>query len=132
MVLKGYVPFTCKSINQSPNADIAVLRAVESGAGLNYLLIYDNQLNLMDTNYESLFSVNYKTQIEKILEDYRKLNQEMGYLQNVRIVDHEHLTEDVNCVTYEDGTKIYVNYGKEAYETSEGTVEALAWLVVGR
>lgn len=132
MVLKGYVPFTCKSINQSPNADIAVLRAVESGAGLNYLLIYDNQLNLMDTNYESLFSVNYKTQIEKILEDYRKLNQEIGYLQNVRIVNHEHLTEDVNCVTYEDGTKIYVNYGKEAYQTSEGTVEALAWLVVGR
>ncbi len=132
MVLKGYIPFTCKSINQSPNAVTAVLRAVESGAGLNYLLIYENQLNLIDTNYESLFSVNYKTQIEQILEDYRNLNEQMGHLQNVRIVNHEHLTEDVNCVTYEDGTKIYVNYGKEAYQTSEGIVEALAWLVVGR
>lgn len=132
MVLKGYLPFTCSSVNQSANADRALLEAVESGAGLSYMLVYENQLNLMETYYENLFSVNYKTQIEKILEDYAKLNAEMGYLQNVRIVGHQHLTEDVNCVTYEDGTKIYVNYGKEAYKVSEGTVEAFSWLVVGR
>jgi len=132
MVLKGYLPYTCSSINQSANTITAVLQAVESGAGLSYLLVHENQLNLIETNYENLFSVNYLTQIEQILEDYRKINAEMGHLQNVRITDHAHLTEDVNCVTYEDGTKIYVNYGKEAYQTSEGTVEALSWLVVGR
>lgn len=132
MVLKGYIPFTCSSINQSPNADKAVLEAIESGAGLNYLLIYDNQLNLIDTNYEDLFSVNYKTQIEKILEDYKNLNSKIGHLQNARIVGHEHLTEDVNCVTYEDGTKIYINYGNESSKVPGGTVEPLSWLVVGR
>lgn len=132
MVLKGYIPFTCSSINQSANADKAVLEAIESGAGLNYLLIYDNQLNLIDTNYEDLFSVNYTTQIEKILEDYKKLNAQIGHLQNARIVGHEHLTEDVNCVTYEDGTKIYVNYGNESSKVPGGTVEPLSWLVVGR
>ncbi len=130
MVLKGYIPFTCSSINQSANADKAVLEAIESGAGLNYLLIYDNQLNLIDTNYEDLFSVNYTTQIEKILEDYKNLNSKIGHLQNARIVGHEHLTEDVNCVTYEDGTKIYVNYGNESSKVPGGTVEALSWLVV--
>lgn len=132
MVLKGYIPFTCSSINQSANADKALLEAIESGAGLNYLLIYDNQLNLIDTNYEDLFSVNYTTQIERILEDYKNLNAKIGHLQNARIVGHEHLTEDVNCVTYEDGTKIYVNYGNESSRVPEGTVEPLSWLVVGR
>lgn len=132
MVLKGYIPFSCSSINQSPNADKAVLEAIESGAGLNYLLIYDNQLNLIDTNYEDLFSVNYTTQIERILEDYKNLNSQIGHLQNARIVGHEHLTEDVNCVTYEDGTKIYVNYGNESSKVPGGTVEPLSWLVVGR
>ena len=132
MVLKGYIPFTCGSINQSANADKAVLEAIESGAGLNYLLIYDDQLNLIYTNYEDLFSVNYTTQIEKILEDYQNLNSKIGHLQNARIVGHEHLTEDVNCVTYEDGTKIYVNYGNESSKVPGGNVEPLSWLVVGR
>lgn len=132
MVLKGYLPFTCTSINQSSNVNVAMLEAVESGAGLNYLLIYDNQLNLIDTNYENLFSVNYMTQMDGLLENYKKINEQMGHLQNLKIMDHKHLTEDVNCVTYEDGTKVYVNYGKEAYKAPEGTVEALSWLVVGR
>lgn len=132
MVLKGYIPYTCSSINQSANVSRALLEAVESGAGLSYILVYESQLNLMETYYEDLFSVNYKTQIEKILDNYNNLNAKTGYLQNVRIVGHERLTEDVNCVTYEDGTKIYVNYGKEAYKVSGGTVEAFSWLVVGR
>ena len=109
-----------------------MLEAIESGAGLNYLLIYDDQLNLIYTNYEDLFSVNYTTQIEKILEDYQNLNSKIGHLQNARIVGHEHLTEDVNCVTYEDGTKIYVNYGNESSKVPGGNVEPLSWLVVGR
>ncbi len=132
MVLKGYIPFTCNSINQSPNIQTALLQAIESGAGLNYLLIYDNQLNLINTNYEDLFSVNYETQIDEILENYKRLNDQMGYLQNIGIARHDHLTDDVNCITYEDGTKVYVNYGKEEYQASEGVVEAFSWMVVGR
>jgi len=132
MVLKGYLPFSCYSINQSANSATALLEAVESGAGLNYLLVYDSQLNLQDTNYESLFSVNYKIHLQDIIDNWTELNGQLGNLQNVRIQQHEHLADDVNCVTYEDGTKVYVNYSKNAYQTEDGTVEALSWLVVRR
>lgn len=132
MVLKGYIPFSCSSINQSANSGRALLAAIESGAGLNYLMIYDNQLNLQETNFETLFSVNYTTQLAEILENYDRLNAELGAQENVRIVLHEHLTEDVNRVTYEDGTQVYVNYGNEPYQSSDGAVEAMSWLTVRR
>lgn len=132
MVLKGYIPYTCGNINQAANIETAVLEAVESGAGLHYLLVYEDQLNMQDTNFTQLFSVNYEIHMQDILDNWNKLNDELGYLTNVSITEHEHLTEDVNCVTYENGTKIYVNYGKEAYRTADGIVEAGSWLVKGR
>jgi hypothetical protein len=42
MVLKGYIPFTTEAINRSSNMGRTFLEAVESGAGLHYLLIYAN------------------------------------------------------------------------------------------
>lgn len=35
----------------------------------------------------------------------------MGSVRTKEIVSHRRLSEDVYCTAYEDGTKIYVNYG---------------------
>jgi len=132
MVLKGYIPFTGVSINLSANSETAILQAIESGAGLHYLLVYEQQMNMQDTNFDQLFAVNYKIHLEEILANYNSLNEQIGHLVNVKIVEHEHLDDDVNLVTYEDGTKIYVNYGKEDYKTTAGRVKAGSFLVKGR
>lgn len=129
MVLKGYVPYTGRAINQSSNREKSLLEAVESGAGLNYLLIYENQLNLVDTDYNDLVSVNYNLWLENIISDYKELNADLGYLTNTPIIKHEHLAEDVNCTIYEDGSKVYVNYSNNEYHTPDGTIEALSYLV---
>lgn len=130
MVLKGYLPYTGRSINQAGNSTKAVLESIESGAGFNFLLMYDNQLNLSETEYKDLFSINYKLWMEDIIATYRKVNDEIGYLSGVRIDSHEHLAEDVNCITYEDGSRIYVNYGNDGYDTPDGRVEAMSYLVI--
>ncbi len=130
MVLKGYITYTTEALNQSSNETQSLLEAIESGAGLNYLLMYDDQLNLQDTDFDQLFSVNYKLNTDTIISTWTQLNEDLGYLQNVAIERHDHLTEDVNCVTYEDGSKIYVNYGETDYDTGEGIVEAMSYLVV--
>lgn len=132
MVLKGYIPYTSGSINLSSNSETAILEAIESGAGLHYLLVYEDQMNMQDTNFEQLFAVNYKIHLEDILTNYEEINEKTGYLANVKITGHEHLSDDVNVVTYEDGSKIYVNYGKEDFETKDGIVKAGSFLVKGR
>ncbi len=132
MVFKGYIPYTSGSINLSANSETAVLQAIESGAGLHYLLVYEQQMNMQDTNFDQLFAANYEIHMEEILSHYASINEKLGYLSNVRMVEHEHLSEDVNVVTYEDGSKVYVNYGKEDYKTADGTVAAGSFLVKGR
>ncbi|NLK74266.1 MAG: hypothetical protein GX288_03120 [Clostridiales bacterium] len=130
MVLKGYLPYTCQSINQSSNSERAVLEAVESGAGLNYLLMHEDQLSLVDTDQINLFSVDYELWLEEIIRTYNQLNGDLGYLSNVEIREHRHLDDDINCVVYDDGSKVYVNYRDTSYETPDGLVEAMSYLVV--
>lgn len=130
MVLKGYLPFTGCAVNQSGNREKNILEAVESGAGLNYLLMYEKQLALTDTDYTDLFSVNYQLWIENIISAYQKLNRDLGALSNERIIRHEHIKADVNCVTYENGAKVYVNYSDCDYRSPDGLVKAQSYQVV--
>jgi hypothetical protein len=129
MVLKGYVPYTGRAINQSNNSEKAILEAIESGAGLNYLLMFEDQLTLVGTQQMNLFSINYKLCAGEMMDTYNKLNSKLGYLSNVAIKEHKHLSDNVNCVVYEDGSKVYVNYGSTAYTTADGKVEAMSYLV---
>lgn len=133
MVLKGYIPYTTTAVNKSGNYQKAILEAAESGAGLSYLLMYANQLVLVDTNYKDLFSINYEFWIDDAIAQYKDLNQKLGYLADKTIVKHEKLTKDVSCVTYEEGSKVYVNYGDEAYKIdSKNTVDAMSYLVYSK
>jgi hypothetical protein len=43
---------------------------------------------------------------------------------------HDNLTETVSCTEYEDGTKVYVNYGYEDYTDAGVTVPARDYKVV--
>lgn len=130
MVLKGYIPYTAIAINKSGNYDTSVLEAVESGAGLNYLVMYQKQLTLVDTQYKDWFSINYNLLSDKIIKTYKKLNNDLGYLQNTKIVNHERLSDDVACVSYEDGSKIYVNYGEKDFSIGSNKIPAMDYLVV--
>lgn len=129
MVLKGYLPYTGTAINQASNHERTLLEAIESGAGLNYLLMYEKQLVLVDTDYTDLFSVNYKLWLDQIISTYQTLNQDLAALSSISIQKHERVDKDVNCVTYENGTKVYVNYGDKDYIAKEGTVNAQSYLI---
>ena len=37
------------------------------------------------------------------------------------MTDHEYVAKDVTCTTYEDGTKVYVNYGYDDFTAPDGT-----------
>lgn len=130
MVLKGNISYTSKAINQANNSDRAILEAIESGAGLNYLLIEEEQLSLVDTNQMNLFSVHYKLWMDDIISTYKKLNYDLGYLADVEIVKHEKVTEWIRVISYENGAKVYVNYDNKDYNTADGTVSGMSYLLV--
>ena len=132
MVLKGNIPFTCDSINQENNPDKSLLEAVESGAGYHFLLMYAEQLELQDTDQADLFSVTYDLWLDYIADSYSEHKEKLGALEACGIYSHTHISEDVRMVTYEDGTKVYVNYGDEVYRSADGNVDPMSYMVVGK
>lgn len=110
MVVHGYIQYAGKALNLEDDYKTSVLKSVESGAGLNFKWIYEENSILKETDYDSLYSVNYEAWLDQAIETYKRLNEEMGYLQGEEMVAHEILLPDVVKVTYSDGSIIYVNY----------------------
>lgn len=123
MVLHGYVPFAGEALNLCDDYETAVLKSVENGAGLHFKWIYAPNSVVKDTDYDDLYSVNYEAWMDTAAGDWLRMNRELKGLQNLAIVDHTYMTEDVVRVTYEDGTRVYVNYGSEAAGVDGVSVE---------
>lgn len=131
MVLHGYVQYAGQELNLCDDYETAVLKSAESGAGIHFKWIYADNSVVKETNYDDLYSVNYEAWIEKAEETYNRLNADLGALSGLTITKHVYLTDTLVCVTYEDGTKVYVNYGTEAADADGVSVPARDYLVEG-
>ena len=90
MILHGYVSYAGSPINYSGSNDYDILRAIENGASLLYILCYDNTIKLKnDPDTTKYFSVNYEYLYEHIVSNYNELNGLIGNLQDYIITDHK-------------------------------------------
>ena len=92
VVLHGSLEFTGSALNMAGDIDYEILRAIESGAGLYFILSYDNT-ELLKENYmlSKYYSVRYDIWKEELVERYEELNDLLADLQTSLIVGHEFL-----------------------------------------
>ena len=90
MILHGYVNYAGSAFNYSGSSDYDLLRSIENGASLYYILCYDNT-NYMKDDYglSKYYGVDYANWFASIAENYTKINQAIGHLQTYEIVDHK-------------------------------------------
>lgn len=92
LVLHSYVNYTGSPLNYSGSPDYDILRSIESGASLYYIVCYQNTSHLKDDeDLNKYYGVDYKNWYDDMLETYSKLNAAIGDLQTYEIVDHETL-----------------------------------------
>lgn len=90
MVLHGYVEIAGTPINMEGNLEYAFLKALESGAGLNFVLSYRNTDNLKDNESTSqYYSVRYDIWFNDVSAMYQELNALLKGVQTSVIVDHK-------------------------------------------
>ncbi len=90
MVLHGYIQTAGTAINMEGDIDTALLRAIENGSGLYFIMSYRNTEMLKeDPSYSDYFSVGYDTWKEDAVEYYKTLNDVLADLQTVLITDHQ-------------------------------------------
>ena len=130
IVLHGYKDFAGPALNLADDFETVVLQSVEYGAGLSFEWIYGDNHLLKDTDFDSLYSVNYAAWKNEAIAAYGRVNTAVGSVQGQRITKHEKLENKVYATTYEDGTKVIVNYNKKAVSVLGQTVNARDFVVV--
>lgn len=122
MALHGYVNYCGEPLNLASDTEDELLRSAEYGAGLQFNLMKETAFILQKTLYTEYYGSDYGAWHDRLVETYTRYNAELGHIFNQRMTGHEQLTADLACTMYEDGTKVYVNYGYLDLTTEDGTV----------
>ena len=130
IVLHGYIPYSSIAGNMFYDDAAQTLKWIEYGYVPYYKLTYVSTNELINTDMAILFSAKFSDWVDNIVDKYNMMSDSIGYLYNVPIKKHTMLTENVYVTIYEDGSKVYVNYGSRAYNTSDGVVNGKSHLVV--
>lgn len=131
IAVHGYINYTGEVLNLTQNYEQELLKSAEYGAGLSFAAMNESAFALQKTLYTEYFGADFSLWHDKMLEIYTRYNQEMGHIFNQQMTDHIYVGEKTSCTTYEDGTKVYVNYDYEEVKTTDGvTVPARDYAVV--
>ena len=132
MAIHGMVDYSGVSLNLAGNYQEMVLKSAEVGAGLSFTYIKKDVSVLQDSNYTFLFAAEYDKWKENAYSIYSRYQKELGHCFNQFITDHVSLADGVFVTSYEDGTKVYVNYNYTDFEQDGFIVPARDYIVEGR
>ena len=92
MVLHGYVEFAGTPFNKEGNMRYAMLKAMESGASLYFVLSYANtELLKEDVLLSQNYSIRYDIWQSKLVDVYAELNAVLADVQTKLLIDHQFL-----------------------------------------
>ena len=129
LVLHGCQTLYAPALNLSEDQQTFLLRLIETGVNPTFALTWASSAELRDTRYEHLLSTEYAAQREQLLSVWRTWQEAAGELGSQLIIGHR-IEGEMRCTTYEDGTRVYVNYGQEAAVMDGQTIPARSWLTV--
>lgn len=130
LVVHGMVGYTGEAGNLTGNLEKTKLKWVEYGYLPYFELTYDGSEELMYTGYNELFTSEYENWKADVAQIYDELNEAVGFLSSVKMVRHECLETDFYCVTYADGTKVYVNYAESMKTAGDVSVAPMDYSIV--
>ena len=130
MVLHGNIGYSSIPGNLFNNQTKDFLKWIEYGCLPYYRLTYESAANMRYTTSNVLYSSQFSQWQSKVTEVCSQLKQDVGNTYKAQMLSHEQITEDVACIKYDNGTIVYVNYGKNSYKLTQGeTIAAESYLI---
>ena len=131
LVFSGLVDYSSELVNYNNDytVDYNILKAIETGSNLSFLLSYENTNVLLDTHYTEFYNAYYLNWRKNIISMTNTLN-ELGIYEGY-LVDHKYVTNNVVQVKYSNGLTILINYDNNIYQDpSTGLAVASNWFTV--
>lgn len=130
IALHGMVNYTSSYVNERQEYQKQFLRDLEYGSAPSFIFINENGEDFRNADTLHLFSPDYRDWETQALEQYQKMNEALGDVQDKFIVNHRTLAPEVKETTYSNGKRIIVNYGNSTYSNGGITVKSLDYLIV--
>lgn len=131
MVMHGYVQYSSIAGNLSENLQLQKLKWVETGSLPHFVVTEQSPAELKNTGYNEMFSSEYTLWKDKMTSVYKEFNSKLSAVYNSVMIDHSVLGADLVRVTYENGNRVYINYGESAQSADGVTVPAMDYIVTG-
>lgn len=124
LVFHGYKSFAGTAINLAGDFNNSILRTIENGANLFFLLSYENTATLK-TNYggEEYYSIRYDIWYDDMVETYKIVDKIMNPVQNALVVSHDFTSFRVAEVVYDNGITIVLDYNLNTVTVNDGETE---------
>lgn len=129
IALSGLLPAYSEPINLSSMPQNYLLKLIETGTFPAFKFIARDFDLLSNTEYDSLYSVDFNLLYDDMKEQYDQLNDALGELAGQVIAKHEKLQAGVYRTTFENGKTAVVNYNNEMAEVGANRIPALGYLI---
>lgn len=129
IAIHGSIDYTGQPLNMKGDYETELLRSVEYGAGLHFAFTDAKGAVTQETYYTDLSGTTFRGWKQSACETILRYQKEAAGLNRQKITGHAFLTDQVTVTTYEDGTKVYVNYGDEAY-AGEAQIPARDYMII--
>ena len=131
MVLHGSTEFAGTAINLDGDYEYSVLKAIENGANLYYIVSKDNTSELKTfPEFSKYYAIRYDNWKQDMIDTYNTFNAAMKKVKYSFISEHEYLGTRLVRVAYDNGTEFILNYNTHDVELDDGTtVEAMSFIV---
>ncbi len=130
MVVSGYVRYTSIAGNMAYDADYQKLKWIEYGSIPYYIITQKNSLELIDSEYDKLFSSEYSMWGDQIKAVNEEFTTRLAPLNGAEMTEHHIITDKLSSVKYSNGAVIYINYGDEDAQIGDITVESMDYSIV--
>ena len=129
MVFSGRLHYAGAPINLAGDHRRAALDAISTGAALHYRWIYADQSILKDTDYDHLFSVDYRIWIDDATDLYRRYSTGFADTYGERLVRYDRPQPGVAVSRFANGTTVIANYNDHPVDVMGRSVPALDFVI---
>lgn len=129
IITSGKIPYYAEYVNFQANTRRFFLRLVEQGARPCFLITQEDPIKLQNSNSSGIYSSRYSLYRDMIASWYRELSELNRAVGDTGILRHD-AQGDMVRVTWENGTKVYINFGQARGVMDGITLDALDYKVV--
>lgn len=131
LVLGGGVDLFAPYVNFISDSKLFTLRLIEYNLYPAFILTKNPSYYLRYTNLEHIYTSEYHIWSNEIKELYSNINDALKNVKGAQMINHQYLDPGVVEVTYDNQTKIVINYNSDAYNVGSKIVEPFNYLVIG-